>query len=394
MVTWSRLAPVRWCRTLGVGLLLLGAAACATPKDPPLPLTGDAKVDAQTVQQEASQRNRVLWDYRVAAAAMRQGAYDSARQLLDDAISRMGGIQADSESAAKARSYFREEGVKVFLGEPYERAMAFYYRGILYWMEGEPDNARACFRSAQLQDSDTEDREYASDYVLLDYLEGLITEKLGGDGSDHLRRARQVAKMTVPPDYQPGHNLILFCEFGQGPTKYATGEYQQELRFRPGHSKVHAARIQFAQQDLHAPAYDNLTYQATTRGGRVMDHILANKAVFKKSTDTAGNVALIGGLVLAQNRRTQEAGLGLAAAGLLSKIIASTTVPRADTRDWDNLPQYLGFASTSLPAGNYSATIEFLNAGGRPIPYLTRSTQVHVAEPNQDTVLFFSERKR
>jgi hypothetical protein len=31
----------------------------------------------------------------------------------------------------------------VFIGEPYERAMAYYYRGLLYWRDGEIDNARA-----------------------------------------------------------------------------------------------------------------------------------------------------------------------------------------------------------------------------------------------------------
>jgi len=78
---------------------------------------------------------------------------------------------------------------KTFLGEPYERVMAYYYRGILYWMDGEPDNARACFRSAQLQDSDTVDKTYASDYALLDYLDGLASLKLGADGSDAFKRA-------------------------------------------------------------------------------------------------------------------------------------------------------------------------------------------------------------
>ena len=34
--------------------------------------------------------------------------------------------------------------------------MAFYYRGLLYWRDGQPDNARACFRSAQFIDADAE----------------------------------------------------------------------------------------------------------------------------------------------------------------------------------------------------------------------------------------------
>lgn len=62
---------------------------------------------------------------------------------------------------------------------------AVFYTG---WMASR-DNARACFRSAQLMDSDTENKTYANDYVLFDYLDGLgTTSKLSGDGSDALKR--------------------------------------------------------------------------------------------------------------------------------------------------------------------------------------------------------------
>ena len=46
--------------------------------------------------------------------------------------------KAADKSARKARGYFHEESSKGFRGEPYERVMAYYYRGILYWMDGEP----------------------------------------------------------------------------------------------------------------------------------------------------------------------------------------------------------------------------------------------------------------
>src|SRR5512145_3524191 len=116
--------------------------------------------------------------------------------------------------------------------------MAYYYRGILYWMKGEPDNARACFRSAQLQDSDTVNHEYASDYVLLDYLDGLATRRLAGDGSDALKRALANARLAKPPEFPTDANTLFFIELGPGPVKYATGSYGEELRFRSQPSPV------------------------------------------------------------------------------------------------------------------------------------------------------------
>lgn len=340
-------------------------------------------------------KDRALWEVRTAATAMRRAQFDEAKRRLDEALLTMGATLVNDKSAKKARSYFSEEAKKTFRGEPYERVMAYYYRGILYWMDGEPDNARACFRSAQIQDADAENRQYAADYVLLDYLDGLATAKLGGDGSDALKRAAAVSKFGNPPAYDVNANTLFFVEFGQGPTKYATGEYQEELRFIAGRSVAQSVVIKVGNQSLGLRPYDDITFQATTRGGRVMDHILANKAVFKSATDSAGTAGLIGGLMMAANSRdqtVQQAGLGLAAAGLVSKIFSAVTTPAADTRSWDNLPQYLSFAAVQLPPGEHTATIEFVDARGRPLSGLTRTVTLNVV-PNRDVVVFVSDRQ-
>jgi hypothetical protein len=368
-------------------------AGCASPAKHssrlPAP-TGDPVVDGQRAISQGPAKDRVLWQYRTAQAALRRGQYEEAKTHLDDAILTISGNSSTDKSAKRSRSYFSEESRKTFRGEPYERAMAYFYRGILYWLDGEPDNARACFRSAQLEDSDTENKTYAADYVLLDYLDGLASVKLSQDGADAYTRAKSLTKSGSLPSYNPKANTLFFLEFGRGPTKYATGEYSEQLRFRAGSSRVHSAVIKIGDLTIPAPAYDDLNYQATTRGGRVMDHILANKAVFKSTTDAAGNAALIGGMVVAQNRHTQEVGLGLIAAGLVSKIVAATTTPAADTRCWTTLPQYLSFAAVELPPGQHTATIEFFDASGKPIPVLTKTAQINVSTA-RDTVVFVSE---
>jgi hypothetical protein len=272
--------------------------------------------------------------------------------------------------------------------------MAYYYRGILYWMDGEPDNARACFRSAQLEDAAAENQEYASDYVLLDYLDGLASLKLGGDGSDAFKRAEDASKRyRKPPSYSKEANVLFFLEFGPGPTKFAGGEYGQELHFRVNSSPALAAVIKVGNQAIRVDPYDDLDFQATTRGGRVMDHVLANKAVFKSTTDTIGDAALIGGLaVAATDRRNAEIGLGIAAAGLVTKLISAASTPKADTRTWDNLPHFLSFAQMQLPPGQHVATVEFLGANGQPIPDLTKSITINVPAEKRDKVVFVSDR--
>ena len=381
-----------WQPTLLAAFLIL--AGCATTTKHQVAVTGDIMVDAPNAIANGPPRDKVLWQYRLAAAAMRQGKYDVAKQNLDDALLTLGGIYGKDADAKKARSYFHAEAKKTFIGEPYERSMAYIYRGIIYWMDGEPDNARACFRSAEFEDSDAEQRQYAGDWVLPDYLDGLITTKLGGDGSDAFKRAQADAKGVKLPPYNLNADAIFFIEFGPGPTKYATGQYGEELRFSTTPSPVTSAELNVDAFRIPIAPTDDVAFQATTRGGRVMDHILGNKAVFKSVTDTAGNVALIGGLataVASNNRTAQEVGLGLAFAGLVSKVVSAATVPAADTRSWENLPRYLSFASVPLPPGQHVATIQFLDASGQVHPNLTKTITVNITTTDRDKVVFVSD---
>jgi hypothetical protein len=217
--------------------------------------------------------------------------------------------------------------------------------------------------------------------------------KLGGDGADALKRAQASSKNISLPPYNPKANVFVFFEFGPGPRKFATGEYHQELRFEVPQSPVVMAQVRVDPQNFPVAPTDDVGFQARTRGGRVMDHILGNKAVFKSTTDTIGNVALIGGLTTAamsENHTAQGVGLGIALAGLLSKGISAATTPQADTRAWDNLPRYVSFACLELPPGPHIFNVEFHDAGGQILPMLTKSITVNVPD-GKDKVVFISD---
>src|SRR6185503_17727575 len=139
-----------------VGVLFAGCATTQTGEN--WQRTGDPLVDGRAAIEHSQKRDRTLWEYRTAATAMRRGEFGEAKQWLDDALLTLGGIYGPDKDARKARSYFASEAKKTFIGEPYERVMAYYYRGILYWIDGELDNARACFRSGEIMDSDAENK--------------------------------------------------------------------------------------------------------------------------------------------------------------------------------------------------------------------------------------------
>jgi hypothetical protein len=106
-------------------------------------------------------------------------------------------------------------------------------------------------------------------------------------------------------------------------------------------------------------------------------------------------VALIGGLTTAGVSRSHDAqavGLGIAAAGLVSKIVSSAAEPAADTRSWDNLPQRLSFAAVPLTTGQHTITIEFLDTAGQPVSSATKTLTVNVLPTDRDTVVFVSDK--
>jgi tetratricopeptide (TPR) repeat protein len=387
---------------------LLGG--CATVDEPaPSPRRKARAATAADRPPAVPEVDRVLVDYRSGVSALRRGDDAEAKAKFDDAIARIGGIIANDEQAARARGLFSAEREKPFIGEPYERVMAYYYRGILYWRDGQPDNARACFRSGQVIDSDVGKDAYAADYVLLDYLDGLVSARLAADGSDALARARAHAAGRVTlPDYNPAANVLIFAEYGLGPRKFAAGQYGEQLRFRTEESVTRAARLilEEGRRVVPLPAFDDLNFQATTRGGRVMDHILGNKAVFKAATNVASDVALMGSAVAAQEARRRamtgrddssasNTAIGLGLLGVVGKVVSAATQTQADTRQWDNLPQRLSFAAVKLPPGDYRGRIEFIDRNGAVLAARTRSVAFTVpAEAGRDTVVFLSELPR
>ena len=150
-----------------------------------------------------------------------------------------------------------------------------------------------------------------------------------------------------------------------------------------------------------------------------MDHVLGNKAVFKQTTDTIGDIALVGAVIAAGNihqekRRVvtdekgrkrvvtetdksdgaETAAIALGVIGIFSKIAAAATKTRADVRMWDNLPQYLSFGSLQLPVGDHAAILQFYDANGQAVPDLARRLTISVADPAKDTVVILSELKR
>jgi len=334
-------------------------------------------------------RNLVLNHLRAGLAAMDMGEFDLAEQSFDTALLNIEAVFKDDPNAEKARSLWYAEGRKDFKGEPYERAMAYYYRGLLYMRKGDFENARASFKGGLLQDALAEDEVYRADFALLIFLEGWTSRMLGDDGmaEEAFKEVKQFRADFVPPKF--GDNVLLIAETGTAPRKIATGKGQSELRFTPGTGfREEKAAVEIGGSVFNGYPMEDIYWQASTRGGREVDKILEGKAQFKGFNETMGqtltgisahalsNVGRYGGGEDAAAVAIVAGIIGLV--GLGQQAMAERTRAEADIRQWDNLPDKIHvFTFNSNDQHSRAVPVSFLERRDKPIPNLNRKANIH-----------------
>lgn len=356
------------CFTARRGAVLLAAALAASA-----PAHADYAAEMQRLR-TAAPKDATLYGMQAGLAALAEGRLPEARQRFDATLEVLEGMFANTAAAARARSLWYAEGAKEFKGEPYERAMAFYYRGLLYLIDADYENARAVFRSALMQDAFAEEDQYRSDFASLLLLEGWANQ-LAGDkvaAADAYAEAQRVRPALRPPG--AGDNVMIIAELGGSPRKVGDGIGNEAIVYRqPKRTPERRASVQI-DGVTHAliPAED-VFFQASTRGGRAVDAIIAGKVSFQNTSakigDAFGNIASKGSLISAAAGGRGSSALGaFAAIGAISSVISANVQPRADTRYWNNLPEtmhMLTLRRTGLPQ-QVGATL--FDTGGNPVP--------------------------
>lgn len=312
------------------------------------------------------ERNAVLNFQRLGLAAMDAGYWKDAETAFDGALSRIERIYANNKQADAARSVFHNEANKDFKGEPYERAMAYYYRGLLYLRAGDYDNARASLKSAEYQDTVSETESYRSDFAIMNYLVGWTHQCQGSTSSADEAFAAAAAAQPGLSRPAPSDTLLVISELGRAPLKARDGAQAQKLVFTAvADDGLTAAAFELPQgQVVRTAEASNVGYQATTRGGRAIDGILEGKANFKETTGAIGDVAMQTSLMqMAQGNN--GGALGMAGVGMMFSLFAGAAKTQADIRGWDSLPNRLTVGTASGIADPAGAKVRYL-AGADP----------------------------
>ena len=318
------------------------------------------------------ERNATLNFQRIGMAALAAGELEIAEKAFEAAVTRIELIYADNPEAQKAKSLWTAEKIKDFKGEPYERAMAYFYRGLVYAAKGDFQNARAMFKQADYQDTVAESEVYAGDFGLMPYMAGWASYCDGnlGMAKDFLQQAIKgdANYQTVAVD-QP--MLVLF-ESGRVPFKYGGGRAREVLKWQAHTLPAQSAKtacVTAASGTCPVTSFvmgADVGFQATTRGGRPIDGILAGKASYKAGAqgvaEVAGVVGNIGMQTAMMTGNSDAAGLGMLGmfAGLIAQGAANAMQTQADIREWEQLPStiWLGTAARKTAAADLNIAVE------------------------------------
>ncbi len=324
-------------------------------------------------------RNKVLNNMRIGLAAMDLGETAMAEAALDDALNQIEVVYADNEAAEEARSLWTKENRKDFKGEPYERAMAYFYRGLLYMDAGDYQNASAVFRAAQLMDAYAEEDQNRADFALMYFMEGWASRCAGFEQTAQTAfdaAAEFNSSLQAPP---LDHTLLVLRETGTAPRKVATGEYNELLAYEQGQMEGFSSMtvsVDTGAEALGQQAED-IFFQASTRGGRIVDTVLAGKASFKENADVAGDALQTAGMTTAMigagagNNDAAVVGLALMFAGLVAEGVAAAARTEADIRQWDNLPNRISLATlpNSATSGTATTTLNGVSSSTREFEF-------------------------
>jgi putative sterol carrier protein len=310
--------------------------------------------------QASSAGDSLKYQMEYALAALQNGRLESARTNFDAAIADIESFFSHEDNALKARSLWYEEGKKTFKGEPYERAMAYYYRGLLHIFDGEIDNARAAFLSGQLQDAFAEEDQHRTDFALLMLLEAWMALSMGAPdlANAALQDFSVLRAISIP---RPDTHALVIVETGKSPRKLRDGISGEKLVYRRGKKfkdKYATVTAQDGNYTLDLLPVEDIYYQATTRGSRWIDSVNEGKAVYKDAISTRGmtvanlsnQLNLINNLARDYENALSDSGastvnlsLGVNFGALTIgasaiSMISSRIKPKSDDRYWDNLP--------------------------------------------------------
>ena len=326
---------------------------------------------------DKTDENFVLNNARLGSAALAQYDLDTAENAFLAAYEVINSTGVNSGGRGAAAAIINEK-LKVWKGEPFEKAMVNYYLGLIYYMRHDYENARAAFENSlfklrdygESKNKDDEYRRVESNFALGYLMLGKSFQRLGDEEAarknfDRAVELRPQLKGLADFERNARSNVLIVVDYGYGPRRITNDFDGAFVGFAPRPQDVGPLPLPRVIVDgkpmppapggADLPPVDLLAL-AQDKRWQDIDTIRAVK-------DIAGSALLAGGGYEAyratryNNRHSnQDAAIaaGLIAGGLLLKASS-----QADTRTWEMLPRTSYVIPLSLPPGKHDITVDF-----------------------------------
>ena len=268
-----------------------------------------------------------------------------------------------------------DEKIKVWKGEPFERAMASFYLGLIYYIRQDYGNARGAFENAlfKLRDVNPEQasdagRDVESNFALASLMLGKSFQRLGRDdlaraNFDYV--ARHHPHLAPLADYERNaeSNLLLVIDYGYGPRKVTDFDGAM-VGFGPTPMEEGPVAQPYVTVDgrpvdvshVARPPVDLLA-MAQDRKWQSIDTIRTVKSALGTGLILGGAVT---GMDAAHNRSGARQRDNLIVAGaLVGAGLLLKATSQADIREWEMLPRTTYVIPLKVDPGTHDVTVEF-----------------------------------
>ena len=328
--------------------------------------------------------SRPLYQMEKISVLLMDGRNDEAHELMKKVRVDLDTL-FDKNLEEKAQSVWHGEVNKVFKGDSYERAALYTLMALSYIEKGNYEDAVRSVKNGLLIDADSNSADALDDFAILHYLGYFASLKMqeqekAQEYVSAMKKAMEKRgfkysedKETLPLTdcfgrslAQKSPNVLLVVWAGAPPSVVCSGQYNELRSIIRGNNTFDAMS---AAVDVMAPFFvpnnlGDIEYQATTRGGRLMDNVLADKAAAKETMEISRNILLVAAPVLCMTGLrllgTPPVGLSLLGAGIgcyvlggTVHLIGSAMNPAADARYWRNLPAQFYIVPLTLPPGKH-----------------------------------------
>ena len=361
-------------------LMLLGIGGCAAEKHPEAQrgvndfFVGDYQGARQVFRPLAAKTDEdyVLNNVRLGSASLVDYDLSEAEAAFYRAYEVINSVNVN-DGGRSAAAVFLAEKLKVWKGEPFERAMTNFYLGVIYYIQQDYSNARAAFENALFKLRDygeagpkgDEYREVESNFSIAYIMLGKCWLKLGNEekARDMFSRVTQLRpdlRNLLDWERMERSNVLLIVDYGQGPQKVL--EYDNSVvGFVPHPTQVGPVPrpvVRVNGQVVHingvGPAPVDLLEMAQDRRWQSIDTIRVLKSVLGTGLMAAG----------AYQGTKEHPDAGSAAALLIGGALLKATAT-GDVRHWEMLPRSVFIVPLYLPPGRHNVAVSFNDGSGQ-----------------------------